>query len=328
MGTIADLLPALKYQNALAVGRLIAPHCFAVASVAANVLTTAPNILASGDAVSVHWLETAPTLGSGSLSRATTYYWHALSTTTGTLHASHEDGVSGDSAIAFSNAGSGFYICKDLPFAITRSTGRKRTYLNAAPIKFPTLTLAGGKRFFSGDLTLRAYPKHGAAGSEGVSAFYTEEDGAYSAPAWDDSKVLCARELQIAWGGSAPWNAISTEMGVEISLEPQLDPLGNGIFPRASDIFKGLKVTVKLRPQGITGAEYDAILSELLGQQLEQHDLTIYDGTYDYTIHGAALVAPQAKKYGASERITPEITFEALGSASSAGRAPLTIVED
>lgn len=326
----ATLLPFFQQFSAMRYGQVNAPHSFLVESVdlTSNVVTITAHPFLTGDILYPRWEETPPT-ATPVLAAGTAIYVFKIDANTFTLHADSSAASAGTGAQDFTALGTGaWWLAHQFPLVINRRSGVARTYLNAAVQKLPMLKLNGGQLFWDGPMAWNCYPKIGAAVSEANAAFFTEAPAAYTSPAWDGSAVLTAQNLTLSWGGSAPWASFFGEEGVQISFEPKWASkgIGNGVFPRTADILEGFKVTAKVKPIGITVPQLAALFAEQLGSQLSlANDLVITVGGKTITLYGAVIPDPQATIFSVKDSVSPELTFEALGNATSDNRPPFLI---
>lgn len=319
---VATLVPLLQYYSSLRFGMAVAPYQFLVETIntTTDIVTITAHPFAAADAVYLRAEETFPTLGTGSLDNGTVYYVGNITTNTFKLYtnSTHATAGSGASLVDFSAAGTGaMWVAREFPLVINRRSGVARTWLNAAPIKFPSLTANGGKLFWEGDLGFRAYPKIGGAIADGLAAFYTEATAAYTSPTWDASGILTTQTLTAAWGGSAPWSAMFGENGAAITFEPQLKEQGNGVWAHVTDSLEGFKCTIRLKPIGITVPQLAALFTEMPGAQLTANNLVLTFGGYTWTFYNATLVTPKEVIFSAKDTVSPELEFEAFGNATS-----------
>jgi len=333
VGTIPDMLRILQLFYATRFGRALAPSSFVVSALdlSSDVLTVNNHPFTTGDAVTPRWDETGPT-ASGGFAKHTAVWVHVIDSNTFTLHRSQADANANTNKINFTAAGIGdLLICGQLTLKVSRRAGGDgvaRTYKNVAIMKLPTITLAGGKRFFSGELVFRAYPALGSVPTDGAAAFYTETTEAFTSPSWDATKILGAQQLTIQTDGASPWDNIANEMGVELSFEPQVKPQASGVWPRASDQMSGFKVTAKIVPLGFGVSDYAALVNEVLGKQLKGVTLFVYDGLFDWFLYGATLVSTEAVQFSYENRVLPALTFEALRNPSAPNYPPYGVALD
>ncbi len=335
VGGIADLMPLLAYYSGLRIGESVAPHQFLVTSVAAGgVITLTGHPFTTGQKAWVRWQEDRPVLTTGdALAMGTDYFVRKIDGDTFTLHRAVEDTAdAGTNPLDFAAPATPpevWWVTVEFPLTVARRTNKLRTYRNSLPVKFPTLMANGGKLFWSGGLDFRNYPGVGASPGDGAGAFYAETPSVFSTPAFDGDAVLTARDLQIAWGDTAPWNAVFGEEGAVMTFEPSLKKQGNGLWDHATDNLDDWKSTIKIRPLGITVADLIALFGDLQGEVIESKTLTVFFSGWIFTFHGATLITPKEIIYGPKDNVAPELEFEVLGTiADSDGRVPFTVVQD
>ena len=324
---LASLIPLYQHLAKTRYGSAIAPAMFLVEAIntTTEILTITAHPFVDEDVVYVTWGETAPTLSAGSLSRTTAYYVNNLTADTLSLHPTANDASANTAAINFTAAGTGgFWLTRQFPLVVNRRTDVARTYLNAMPVKYPGLDLNGGELFWNGNLEWACYPKRGAAVADAAAAFYTEGSAAYTSPTWDTAGILTSQDVSLAWG-AAPFDAFFGEEGVSLSFEPQFAKKGNGIFPHATDILTGCKVTAKVKPIGLTVPQFMALFAEQLGAQLTSNNMVITVGGYTITLYAAQLKSPKSLTFSQKDGLCPELEFEAMGNATSDNKPPFLI---
>lgn len=161
----------------------------------------------------------------------------------------------------------------------------KITYSNAYVSKMPSLTLSAQKTLF-GSVEFSSFGKDNDAWTS-AAHLYTLADAAFTSTALGVSAIKTV-PYTASWGAlSAPWAAIQTIDGWEVSFETALDAEeedGAGVYDYTYGVGQGVTATCK--PIGLTVADIHAVMA-LQGTGVDRgtsilakkNDLTITGGS-------------------------------------------------
>jgi hypothetical protein len=294
-----EALSVLYPYAATLLGSLVTPSSLLVSSINTTneQLTVTAHGLATGDDVLVH-VDTGGSLPTATPALATgTRYWvRNIDVNTVKLYSTSGDAGADTNPINFSAAGTGnFYLDRDWPLVIHTFSGTKLTLHNAAVTKMPAVSLSAVKTLF-GTVEFEAFLRNGANWSDANSR-YTLAPAALSDTTFDPANIK-TQPYSAGWGVTAPWSAFVAKEGFEVEFNLGLEAVTADSIGIVSRRLKGLEVTCKCAPMGIS--EQDVLAKLLLqdtgaarGRSLSGSNLLI-SGTGVYVqLYGAALKATE-----------------------------------
>lgn len=196
------------------------------------------------------------------LSASTLYYAHVLSSTTLSLHDTEAHALANTDAIDITAAGTGLSrIIEQEYLKIIDRLGTQHLFHNSAVISSPDI-IASAAATAIGDVVFECFRAFDTAPTNAAS-IYTKSTGVTLDTSFDPEDII-TEAYSLAWGASAPWDAIHTRAGGRVSFRLDLDPVGNDsigtISRRIQDASAELSAAVigiseddinaKLLPQG------------------------------------------------------------------------------
>jgi hypothetical protein len=212
---------------------------------------SAPNHnLTSGDAV-------VPRVYGGTimtgLTAGVTYYVYAVSPDALKFMVARADAVAGTNAIAIS-AGTGITkIAVNNPLTIQTVAGRLLTFYNCAVTQMPGIVGSSVQTLLD-EVTFEAFLADQQDWVDSNSLFQDEASPWPGDTSFDPDNILTAPIVAV-WGGTAPWNSISTKNGWRVNFEMTLEPIEVDNVGLVTRRFSGLVVTARAIPVGITESD-------------------------------------------------------------------------
>lgn len=222
--------------------------------------------------------------------------------------------------------GSSIYGANDRALVVWTRDGKKLTIHNASITGMPTIrtgvskTIQGSMKF-TGLLANNTDPSNAAAYFTLANAAYPGDTGFNVA----DIKTLAYAS---AWGES-PWDSFQTEDGWEIAFGLELTPQKVDGLGTIDMTLKGLKVTAKAIPVGVSEADImaKAMPAVSLGNSIAaaSSPLNIY-GTGVYVRVYNAGITDSGFVYGSDKKRVGATTWEATRSVTGGAADPLYFI--
>jgi hypothetical protein len=312
---VTSLIPLLKSFQRLPYGRSLAPHLFEVESIntGTDVLTIPEHPFTTADEVYVKWDESGPT-STPQVDMETAYYVRNLSASTVSLHTSGAGASANTGVVNITAAGNGtLYLSRQFPLVVHRDSGVKQTFYSAAITELPQLVLAGGKRFWSGNIVFTCFPNIGSVPSDGDAAFFAETNTAYTAPTWDQDADLTAEDVSISWGTTSPWDDFRCEDGITINFNLTAAMMNDGTWPATGARMTDFRPEATGKPWGILPPQYNSAVVTDLGEQLQGEDMVISCTGFAIRLTGAAISGQGQLRFGANNAVVDTLTWTAQG---------------
>lgn len=147
--------------------------------------------------------------------------------------------------------GSDIFGATDSTCIIHALSGDKLTLKAAAVTALPQLRFAVGQQLF-GSVTITGIRADNTAWST-ADSLIKAESAAFSDTSFAPANVL-SQEYTMAWGASAPWSAISSEVGLTIDFAMQLAPVNSDSTGTIGMSFGGISAVARFRALDATAA--------------------------------------------------------------------------
>ena len=149
--------------------------------------------------------------------------------------------------------GASVFGAVDLPLVIQTLSGRKITFSSAAITQMPAISLSSTKTLL-GDVEFTCLGKNNEAWTTAGNSFAIAAQ-AFSDATFDPASIL-TQPYAAAWGAVAPWDAIKTFAGWEISFDLSLNPVTTDDDGIVDYTFASLAVSASCQPMGITEQQF------------------------------------------------------------------------
>lgn len=142
----------------------------------------------------------------------------------------------------------------DVPAVIQTRDGRSVTYPASAITKMPDASFAGNEDIF-GEFELTCLSAYMGDPTNPVDVVL-EQASAYTPPAMDPLARLRA-PYAVAWGSTAPFNAIQTsKAGVKFTAGVKLSPVEVDLFGRVNFRIEEVDASAKFNPMNLTSEDF------------------------------------------------------------------------
>lgn len=219
-------------------------------SITANAASAPNHNLTSGDAVVPRVY--GGTITSG-LTAGVTYYVYAVSPDALKFMVARADAVAGTNEIAITAGTGTTKIVVNNPLTIQTVAGRLITFYNAAVTAMPGIVGSSVQTLLD-EVTFEAFLADQQNWSDANSLFKNEASPWPGDGSFDPDNILTG-PITAVWGGTAPWNNISTKNGWRVGFEMTLEPIEVDTVGIVTRRFSGLVVTARAIPLGITESD-------------------------------------------------------------------------
>lgn len=159
------------------------------------------------------------------LSATTLYYAHILSGTTLSLHDTEAHALANTNAINITASGTGLSrIIEQEYLKIIDRLGVQHLFHNAAVVSSPDIVASAASTAI-GEVVFECFRAFDVAPTNAAS-LYTRSTGVSLDTSFDPADIS-TEAYSLAWGSSAPWDAILTRDGVRCNFSLSLDPVGD-----------------------------------------------------------------------------------------------------
>lgn len=148
--------------------------------------------------------------------------------------------------------GASIYGDTDVPVTIWPLNGKEKiVYTAGAIVKMPSIILSASKTPL-GSMTIRCIGKNNAAWSAADKRFAITATAAFEDSTFAVSAIPTIPYTLVLAGGAAPWNAIKTQDGITVDFSLTTEPVPVDDEGKVDESIKGLKISAKFIPVGIT----------------------------------------------------------------------------
>ena len=191
----------------------------------------------------------------------TIFYLHIISGTTGTFHTTEAAAIAGTSPVDLTGSVTGeCRIIEQEYLNLIDYQGNQYQFFNVAVVGLPNINGSAAKSPI-GEVTFEAFRQFGIAPTNAAS-FYTKTTGVTLDTSFDPSAIV-TEAFNMSWGVTAPWAAMATRDGIEMSFPLSLDPLGDDVIGVQSRIIKYADAQLSAMPIGISE---DDVYAKLVAQ--------------------------------------------------------------
>jgi hypothetical protein len=218
----------------------------------------------------------------------------------------------------------------DTALSIQTLAGALVTFAAAALTRMPSITASAAKTLL-GPLEFTCLGKDNTAWSA-TSSVYTVASNPFTDSSFVESAIITA-PYTVAWGSTAPWNALATQDGVTVDFDLSLKPVETDSEGIVDFTCEKLVVTARLKPVGLSEGQVLAALAlqgggAARGRSLNAagQTLTIASGSSPSIVLNGANLKSARQLFGPASLRVDELAFVATRTFSGGAAQPLFTV--